>query len=86
MSELVFAVRISLTEDWLLLKANKENKVNASFFSGRMTFQTRCYVNLNNIYFENNQTIQYIKHSNYNTGFRNKQLCFYKSVSYKVLR
>ena len=28
--------------------------------------------NLNNIYFENNQTIQYIKHSNYNTGFRNK--------------
>ena len=30
-------------------------------------------LNLNNIYLENNQNIQYIKHSK-QTGFRNKQL------------
>ena len=38
-------------------------------------------VNLNNIYLENNQNIQYIKHSKYRQDSETSNYCFYKSVS-----
>ena len=36
---------------------------------------------LNNIYLENNQNIQYIKHSKYRQDSETSNYCFYKSVS-----
>jgi hypothetical protein len=39
------------------------------------------YFNLNNIYLENNQNIQYIKHSKYRQDSETSNYCFYKSVS-----
>ena len=38
-------------------------------------------VNLNNIYLEYNQNIQYIKHSKYRQDSETSNYCFYKSVS-----
>jgi hypothetical protein len=39
--------------------------------------------NLNDIYLENNQNIQYIKHSKYRQDSETSNYCFYKSVSYQ---
>jgi hypothetical protein len=49
---------------------------NRSMFSV-LTF----FFNLNNIYLENNQNIQYIKHSKYRQDSETSNYCFYKSVS-----
>ena len=43
------------------------------------------YLNLSNIYLENNQNIQYIKHSKYRQNSETSNYCFYKSVSWFTL-
>ena len=51
----------------------KKKLVNAIYINGEF--------NLNSIYLENNQNIQYIKYSKYRQDSETSNYCFYKSVS-----